>query len=162
MLASYTLELLAVLQIMSCFDHHNCAAKVLSCPLHNLAWSTYCGGHRGFVTCSILVQHLHVTFFFKSVLGMGEQLNVCTHALGLSQLAGPRWLRLPFLGACLPGFIYWETWGKESCSHHYLCLTACKPSRTSKHRVKNQWWEEYPTKLQLWVLNRFESLCAYR
>lgn len=30
MLASYTLELLAVLQIMSYFDHHNCAAKVLS------------------------------------------------------------------------------------------------------------------------------------
>lgn len=36
-LASYTLELLAVLQILYHFDHHNCAAKVQFYPLHNLA-----------------------------------------------------------------------------------------------------------------------------
>jgi len=37
MIVSYTLELLAVLQMLDFFDHHNCAAKVLSYPLHNLA-----------------------------------------------------------------------------------------------------------------------------
>lgn len=37
MIVSYTLELLAVLQMLDFFDHHNCVAKVLSYPLHNLA-----------------------------------------------------------------------------------------------------------------------------
>lgn len=36
MIVSYTLELLAVLQILHYFDHSSCTAKVLSYPLHTL------------------------------------------------------------------------------------------------------------------------------
>lgn len=67
----------------------------------------------------------------------------------------------PFLGPCSPSFIYLETLGRESHSYHYLCPTKCKPSRTCKCRVTNQWRGEQPTKWQLWVLSRFEPLHAY-
>lgn len=113
MLASYTLELLAVLQIMLYFDHHNCAAKVLSYPLHNLAWSTYCGGHRGFVTCSILVQHLHVTFFFnQSWVWESSLMSV------LMLLAFPSWQVLagcicPSLGHAYQVSFIWKLEGRN-------------------------------------------------
>lgn len=156
-LASYTLELLAVRQILYHFDHHNCAAKVQFYPLHNLAWSTYCWGHRRFVTCSVLVQHLYVTCYLSVWVWESSFLSV------LVLLAFPRpsaGCTHPSLGPCLPGCTYLETLGKESCSHHYLCPTECKPSRTHTCRVTHWWRGEHSTKLQLWVLNQFGFLHA--
>lgn len=99
-LASYTLEVLAVLQILYNFNHHNCTAKVQFYPLHNLAWSTYCGGHRCFVTCSVLVQHLYITFYLSVWVWVSSLLSV------LVLLSFPSWqalcsLHSSFLGAML-------------------------------------------------------------
>lgn len=99
-LASYTLELLAVLQILYNFDHHNCAAKVQFYPLRNLAWHTYCWGHRCFVTCSVLVQHLYVTFYLSVWLWESSFLSVLV-LLSFPRWQALGWLHSPFLVAML-------------------------------------------------------------
>lgn len=99
-LASYTLELLAVLQILYHFDHHNCAAKIQFYPLHNLAWSTYCWGHRRFVTCSVLVQHLYVTCYLSVWVWESSFLSVLV-LLSFPSWQALCWLHSPFLGAML-------------------------------------------------------------
>lgn len=98
-LASYWL-VLAVLQIQYHFDHHSCAAKVQFYPLHNLAWSTCCWGHRCVVTCSVLVQHLYITFYLSVWVWESSFLSVLV-LLSFPSWQALCWLHPPFLWAML-------------------------------------------------------------
>lgn len=94
-------------------------------------------------------------------LAMGEQLPVYACALVLSQLQALCWLHSPFLGAMLIRLHLFGNFREGILFHHYLCPTECKPSRACTCRVTDRWRGEYPTKLQLWVLNWFGFLHAH-
>lgn len=89
---------------------------------------------------------------------MGEQLTVCLCSCPFPVGRPSAGCTHPSLGPCLPGCIYLETLGKESCSHHYLCPTECKPSKTCTCRVTDQWGGETLNKIaalsseSVWVL----------
>jgi len=112
--------------------------------------------------CPACLCNVEFFVFFLIRLGMGEQLTVCACALVLAQSAGPHLVALALPWGMLARFHLFGNFREGICSHCYLCLIECKPSRTCKYRVINPWWGEFPTKLQLGVLNWFESLRAYR
>lgn len=72
---------------------------------------------------------------FLITLGMGGQLIVCACAPVLTQLAGPHLVALALPWGVLARFHLFGNSREGICSHCYLCLIECKPSRTCKYRV---------------------------